>query len=105
MAHTSQGPVRQQIPVAGQYDASTGKLTLTFEADYSYKESGTSLPITTSVKVAGTIKGSVNPDPNHQDLAQGDIRGTRTVKATPAGGKAVVATSKLNGSWRLQRRD
>ena len=105
MAHTSQGPVRQQIPVAGQYDSGTGKFTLTFEADYSYKETGTSLPITTAVKVAGTIKGSVNPDPNHQDLAQGEIRGSRAVKATPAGGKSVLGSSRLNGSWRLQRRD
>ena len=83
----------------------TASITLTFEADYSYKETGTSLPITTAVKVAGTIKGSVNPDPNHQDLAQGEIRGSRAVKATPAGGKSVLGSSRLNGSWRLQRRD
>jgi hypothetical protein len=104
MAHSEQGPVRQQITCTGNYDPSTGKIALTFEKSYTRNEPGTVLPVVTTVKVTGTMKGGVEPDPNHHDLAQGEFRGSRVVQATMSGGKPVTTTGHLTGSWRLQRR-
>ena len=104
MAHTPQGPVRQKIPCSGRYDQGTGTFTLTFESAYAWTDTTTVKPAACSVKVAGTFKGRVEADPNHQDLAQGQISGSRTIRSVVAGVPPVTATSRLSGSWRLQRR-
>jgi len=105
MAHTDQGPVQQQVPCVGQYDSTTGKLTLTFEKSLVRNETVTALPLVTTVKVEGTMKGGVDPDPNHSDLAQGEFSGRRVVTASLGGRAPIIATTRLKGSWRISRTD
>ncbi len=103
MAHGPQGPVRQQVPCLGHYDSMTGKIMLTFNKSHTMNEDATVARLVTTVEVEGTMKGGVDPDPNHSDLAQGEFSGSREVRASIDGGAQKTATSRLTGSWRLSR--
>jgi len=51
------------------------------------------------------MKGGVDPDPNHSDLAQGEFSGRRVVTASLGGRAPIIATTRLKGSWRISRTD
>jgi hypothetical protein len=55
-----------------------------------------------AIKVTGTMKGGIEPDANHHDLAQGEFRGSRVIESSINGGPPSISTGHLTGSWRLQ---